>query len=106
MGGDVSVRVVGRGGDVEIESMSGDLELVLPAGFSGDFDVELVFTRNSRQDYEIRSDFPLAQRRDAEWRRDGRNAQKSIYGEGKSGDGRHKVVLRTVNGDVVIRKDG
>lgn len=106
MGGDVTVRVVGQGGDVEIESMSGDLELTLPAGFAGDFDVELTFTRNSRQDYEIRSDFPLSQRRDEEWRRDGRNAYKSIFGEGTSGDGRHKVVLRTVNGDIVIRKGG
>jgi DUF4097 and DUF4098 domain-containing protein YvlB len=104
MGGDVTVRVIGAGGDVDLETMSGTVELELPAGFSGAFDVELEFTKNSRRSYEIRSDFPLAQRRDAEWRYGEGTPRKSIYGEGTAGGGEHRVKIRAINGDVVIRK--
>jgi len=104
MGGDVTVQVIGDGGDVDLETMAGRIELTLPAGFAGSFDLELEFTQNSRRSYEIRSDFPLTQRRDADWRYGHGTPRKSIYGEGKSGDGRHTVRIHAINGDIVIRK--
>jgi len=104
MGGDVSVKVVGTGGDVELESMSGDLDLTLPANFPGTFDVELAYTRNSSRAYEIKSDFPLTQQRSAEWSYSKGSPRKTIAATGTTGGGRFKVRLRTINGDIVIRR--
>lgn len=117
MSGDVEVRVVGEGGEIEIESMSGDLELTLPASFSGAFDVEVAYTRDSRGDFEIRSDFPLTESRSTEWEygREGNKRfhsdrgdlpRKYIRGKGTNAGGKHRVLLSTVNGDIVIRRAG
>lgn len=119
MGGDVEVTVVGAGGPVELESMSGEVVLTLPAGFSGDFDVEIAYTKRSRGNFEIRSDFPLTQTRTTEWEYDGRGskrfhsddhddneARKYIRGTGKNGSGTHRVTLSTINGNVTIRRAG
>jgi DUF4097 and DUF4098 domain-containing protein YvlB len=106
MGGDVKVTVVGAGGEVEIESMKGTLELTLPAGFSGDFDVEVAYTRNSDRSFEIKSDFPLRQERTNEWEYGHGTPRKYIRGKGVAGAGAHRVTLRTINGDIVIRRGG
>jgi DUF4097 and DUF4098 domain-containing protein YvlB len=103
MGGDVDVTVVGSGGDVEITSMSGDIMLVLPAGFSAEFDIELAYTKGSKQDYEIRSDVALKQSGSSEWDRSKGSPRKYIRAVGTVGGGEHKVKIRTVNGDIDIK---
>ena len=102
MGGDVDVIVVGNGHDVNIESKGGDIELSLPAGFSGRFDLEVAVTRDGGQDYEIRSDFPVQTTRSSEWVYDEGSPRKYIYGKG--GSGSNTVTVRTINGDIVIKK--
>jgi len=106
MGGDVTANVVGAGGDVEIESLSGDIELTLPAGFGASFDIELDYTRNSRRTYEIKSEFPLQKSETKEWTYSHGSPRKTIRGSGSAGDGTHRVQIHTVNGDVVIKKGG
>lgn len=106
MGGDVTVRVVGNGGEVDIESMSGDIDLTLPAGFSADLDLELAFTQNSKRNYEIRSDFPVTQRQSPDWVHEHGSPRKYIYGTGTSGGGAHRVKVRTVNGNIVLHQGG
>ncbi len=103
MGGDIDVTVVGSGGDVELTSMSGDIMLVLPAGFSAEFDIELAYTKGSRQDYEIRTDLPLKQSETSEWDRSEGSLRKYIRAVGTVGGGKHKVKIRTVNGDIEIK---
>lgn len=90
MGGDIEVRVVGAGGDVEMESKSGDLTLTLPAGFAARFDVEVEVAAG--RSGEIESDFPLTEKR----------SPGSVRAEGQSGAGTHRVHLRTVNGKIRI----
>lgn len=106
MGGDVKVRVVPAGGDVDLESNSGDIELTLPNGFSATFELEVAFTRNSKRAYEIRSDFPLEQHTTADWSYDEGSPRKYIRGAGKSAQGAHRVKVRTINGDIVIHQGG
>ncbi len=106
MGGDVAVHVVGAGGDVAIESMSGDLELWLPAGFDAEFDVEIAYTQGMHRSYEIRSDFPLTQSRTSDWEYGHGSPRKFIRGSGTAGAGTHTVKLSTVNGDIVIHSGG
>ena len=106
MGGDVTVMMVGNGGEVDIESMSGDIDLTLPAGFSADFDLSLAFTQNSKRSFEIRSDFPVTHRQSPDWVHEHGSPRKYIYGTGTSGGGAHKVKVRTVNGNIVLHQGG
>jgi len=103
MGGDVEVVLVGDGGDVEITSMSGNVNLTIPAGFSAEFDVEIAYTKNSSQDFKVISDFNLKELRTREWDHDHGSPRKFIRAKGTTGSGEHKVKIKTINGDVRIR---
>lgn len=108
MGGDVTAKMVGdpnKGNrDVLIDSKGGDVELVVPAGLSIDFDVQLAHTRDCHCDVRIQSDFPIQQEESDNWESNHGSPRKYIYGTGKVGDGKNKVTIRTINGDIIIRK--
>jgi DUF4097 and DUF4098 domain-containing protein YvlB len=108
MGGDVRVRMVGdpaRGDrSVEISSMGGDIELVVPAGLSMDVDAELTYTRGHEGRYHIRSDFPLRQTESPTWETGHGSPRKTIRATGSVNGGRNSVRIRTINGDVRIVK--
>lgn len=108
MGGDVDVVMVGNPaqGDrhVTIDSKGGEIELTLPAGLEADFDVQIAFTKNSKRNYEITSDFPLQTTVSPEWQYGGGDPRRVIQGRGKTGSGKNKIVIRTINGDVKISK--
>ena len=108
MGGDVHVRMVGdpsRGDrSVEISSMGGDIELIVPAGSSMDVDAELTYTRDHDRRYQIRSDFPLRQTVSPDWETDHGTPRKTIHATGSVNGGRNQVKIRTINGDVRIVK--
>ncbi len=107
-GGDVTVTVIGeekgQKRDIELRSNGGEIELTLPADFSADFDIKLAYTKNSRRDYKIDSDFDLKISESDEWQYDWGTARKFIEGKGTIKDGRNKIRIATVNGDVIIRK--
>jgi DUF4097 and DUF4098 domain-containing protein YvlB len=113
MGGDVSVRIVDRGSaesrDVEIKSHGGDIDLIVPDGFSMDVDIEITWTREYREQPRIDSDFslnvtesPSFEYDDDHDRRGGR--RKIIRGEGSIRGGQNRVKIRTVNGDVRLKR--
>ncbi len=114
MGGDVEVRVDGTaspgGHGVMLDSMGGDLTLVLPGDFSGRFEVELVKLRKHEDQARIVSDFPLDIDEPADWtpgnRRDDGHRHggdhKIIRASGAVGGGDHLVKLKTINGVVRI----
>lgn len=108
MGGPVRVVMVGNPaqGDrhVMIDSKGGDIELTVPAGLDMDVDVQIAFTRDSSRQYGIRSDFPVQTTSSPEWETGHGTPRRIIQGRGKIGSGRHKVVIRTINGDVKIRR--
>ena len=108
MGGDISARMVGNPSsgerDVELTSYSGDVTLVVPAALSMDVDITLAYTINSRQSYKIESDFPLERSGTSEWDRSEGTARKFYYATGKVGDGKHRIRIQTINGNVVLKK--
>ena len=108
MGGDIEVRMVGNPEDgrrdVELTSMGGDITLTVPEGLSMDIAIELAQTKNARETYSITSDFPLAQRESADWIYDQGTPRKIIYGTGNIAGGRNKIVIKTINGNVHLRR--
>jgi DUF4097 and DUF4098 domain-containing protein YvlB len=108
MGGDVTVHMVGdpeKGNrDVEIQSMSDDVTLTVPAALSMDFEITLAYTNNSRMNYKISSDFPLNQEHSPEWDRSRGTPRKYVYGKGSVSGGRNKIRISTVNGNILLRK--
>ena len=103
MGGDVRVVVIGNH-DVELTSMSGGITLIMPDGDDLDIEIELDYTKNSSRSYKIISDFPLDQNESADWDYDKGTPRKTIRARGTVGGGANRVVIRTVNGNVNLKK--
>ncbi|MFZ0453697.1 MAG: hypothetical protein WCE54_23115 [Ignavibacteriaceae bacterium] len=108
MGGDINTEMVGdpNQGDrnVTLSSKGGDITLIVPDGLSMDIDITLAFTKNHEGDYKIYSDFPINQETTADWSHKHGSARKFIYGKGKTGDGKNKIKIETINGDVYLKK--
>jgi DUF4097 and DUF4098 domain-containing protein YvlB len=107
-GGNVSVNVVGnsrRGKrDVNISSEGGDIVVTLPADMQMQIEVEIAYTIDSKRDFAIRSAFPVNVSESGTWDTSRGTARRFIRGSGRIGDGAHKVRIRTVNGNVTIRR--
>ena len=109
MGGDIIVVMTGdaSGPDhsVELSTMGGEITLTLPKNIDADFDIHLVYTKDSRKDYEIRSDFDLKiEEKSKDWDYDKGEPRKEIIGKGKTGSGKHSIYIKSVNGDITIKK--
>jgi len=107
-GGDITIKLAqgltGDDHDIEISSNSGDIKLLVPEDFSAKYEIELAFTRDSRQDYRIISDFELKLEKSDEWDYDHGSPRKYIYGHGESKDAASLIRVRTINGNVTIKK--
>jgi len=108
MGGGVNVTMVGdpekgeRG--VNIESMGGDVSLTVPAGLSMDVEITLAYTRDRGEDYRIVSDFDVKQEQTKEWDREHGSPRKYIYGTGSVAGGKNRVRIKTINGNIYLKK--
>ena len=105
LGGDIRVTVNGRGAghDLDLYSMGGEIELMLPADFDGDFTVELEEGDGSDQDHRVISDFPLNTHESTHWRFfGGRHAVHTATG--RSGSGANRVRITTIGSNITIRK--
>jgi DUF4097 and DUF4098 domain-containing protein YvlB len=108
MGGDITITMVGdpQKGDrsVDLSSMGGKIELTLPAAISAKFDIELSYTKDKENRYEIKSDFPVEIKKSDKWEGHFGSKRKYIYGTGTVGGGEHLIKIKTINGDVIIKK--
>jgi len=108
MGGEITVNMVGDPDeydrDVILSSMGGDIKLTVPEGLSMDFDIKLTITRRSADKYKISSDFPINIEKSNDWDRSEGSDRRYIYGTGKVKDGKNRIRIDTINGDIVIRK--
>ena len=115
MGGDVDVKMVGNPNDgkrdVTLQSMGGDITLVVPANLSMNIDIEIAYIkdRKHRSDdefnkYKIYSDFQINQDRSTEWDNSKGSPRKYIYGKGAVEGGKNKIKIRTINGNVYLKK--
>jgi DUF4097 and DUF4098 domain-containing protein YvlB len=108
MGGDVTVTMTGdpadKRRDVQIASMHGDVTLTIPPSLSADFDIELAFTKGNEGRYKIESDFPLDQKTSPEWDEDHGSPRKYTTATGTNAGGKNAVKVKTVNGDIHIKR--
>ncbi|MCK4579590.1 MAG: DUF4097 family beta strand repeat protein [Candidatus Marinimicrobia bacterium] len=108
MGGDVEVTITGDGvdgqQDVNLESKGGDIILRVPADLSMDIEIRLGYSNKYRDRYTIQSDFPLDLEESEEWKLFGFEKRKTLIGRGKTGDGRNKIIIETINGNVHLIK--
>jgi beta-lactamase regulating signal transducer with metallopeptidase domain/DUF4097 and DUF4098 domain-containing protein YvlB len=104
--GQVHITVVdgnGRARNVTVHSGLGRITIDLPANIDARFDLETAYTeRHGRT--SIEADFPVTVTETTEW--DSRNGtpRRYVRATGSSGSGRGLIKVRTVNGDVVIRR--
>ena len=108
MGGDVTVNMVGDPDeferDVVLSSMGGDITLTVPKDLSMEFDIKLTLTKRSSDAYKIISDFPMKIEKSDDWDYSEGSARRYIYGTGKVKDGKNRIRIDTINGDIVIKK--
>lgn len=107
LGGSVKVRISGDSQgkkDATLSSLGGGITLTVPDSLAMDIDIELVYTKGNQGQYRISSDFPLQIEEDKEWSREHGSARKTIRGRGKTGDGRNKIIISTVNGNIDLKK--
>ena len=108
MGGDVTVKMTGdpsQGNrEVELISYGGDIELTVPDNLAMMLDLELAYTKGKAGMYSIKSDFPVQTKESESWDYDDGSPRKYIHGSGKVGAGTHHVRIRTINGNITLRK--
>lgn len=108
MGGNVNVNMVGdpnKGDrDADISSMGGDVELTVPDGLSMSFDIDIAITKDAHRDYDIISDFDMKKGREDSRGGFFGDRKEHIYGTGDVNGGKNRIKIRTVNGDVYIKK--
>ncbi|MGD9140633.1 MAG: DUF4097 family beta strand repeat-containing protein [bacterium] len=108
MAGNIEITMVGDPdkGDrsVTLTSMSGDIELTVPAGLSMELDIELAYTKGNEGDFDIHSDFDFEREETKEWDRDNGSPRKYIYGKGSVKGGKHRIRIKTINGDIYLNR--
>jgi DUF4097 and DUF4098 domain-containing protein YvlB len=108
MGGDVEVIMTGNPAtgkrDVELVSYGGDIELTVPANLAMTLDLELAYTKGKSGKYAIKSDFPVNLEETDEWDLHDGSPRKYMLGTGTVGGGTHRVKIRTINGNIILRK--
>ncbi|MGD8777539.1 MAG: hypothetical protein PVH88_01100 [Ignavibacteria bacterium] len=106
MGGDIYVKMVGDPNkgerDVELTSMSGDIELYVPKGMSMRFDLELVYDEDDEGEFDIISDFPIDKEVEESRGRNHWNDSLTMYGTGEVNGGKNSIRIKTINGDIII----
>jgi len=91
--------------DAELVTSGGEVTLYVPANMGMDFDVTLEITKNSNKDYKINSDFPMnVSEGEMETSENSRYSRKKITGTGSVGNGKNRIMIKTVNGDINIKK--
>ena len=106
--GDVAVTLASGGGqdqDVEISSGTGRVVLELPPDLDARFDLETAYTRNHTST-RIESSWKLKQEATSDWDDSEGTPRRYVRAQGVAGNGRCLIHVRTVNGDIVVRRTG
>ena len=103
--GDVSVTLSGRDESrtVEVGSGQGRIVLRVPEGLGLELQLETAYTK-SKSPVRIVSDFPLELEPTTGWDGHEGTPRKYVRASGRVGSGRIHVRIKTVNGDIEIRR--
>ncbi len=105
--GDVEITVVNKDGrehSVSVYSGKGPVILELPADLDARLELETAYTDNYGERTKIRSDFRLTESETADWDDHFGTPRKFVRGTATLGSGRGLIRVRTVNGDIVVRR--
>jgi hypothetical protein len=105
--GTVSVTLADADGEpqnVDIHAGVGRITVILPPDFEGTFELETAYTRNFRRVTEIRSDWELEMSHSDEWDDRAGTPRRYVRAEGRVGRGRGRIFVKTVNGDIDVRR--
>jgi DUF4097 and DUF4098 domain-containing protein YvlB len=108
MGGDVNVRMVGTSSterDVDLSSNGGTVTLIVPKDFPMDVRITLAYTKSAPRQYEIIDHIGLEQQETPDWDTSQGSARKFIRAAGRVGSGLNHVVIKTINGDVILKQE-
>ncbi|MEO8576935.1 MAG: M56 family metallopeptidase [Gemmatimonadales bacterium] len=102
--GNVSVHVSGSNAhSVQVSSGNGKIILTLPPDISANFDIETAYTRDHGAT-RIQSDFTVPISETREWDDREGTPRRYVRAIGRVGSGQGRIKVRTINGDVVIRR--
>ncbi len=108
MGGDITARMVGTSSDrrdVELSSLGGAITLTVPKDFPMDVRITLAYTKNAPRSYEIIDHVGLQQQETPDWDYSNGSPRKYIRAAGRVGSGLNHVVIKTINGDVILKQE-
>jgi beta-lactamase regulating signal transducer with metallopeptidase domain/DUF4097 and DUF4098 domain-containing protein YvlB len=105
--GDVTIQIVNVDGtehSVAVYSGKGRVVLEVPANLDARLDLETAYTDNSQGRTRINSDFSLSETETQQWDDRFGTPRKFVRGSATLGSGRGLIRVRTVNGDIVVRR--
>lgn len=108
MGGDITARMAGTSSserDVELSSHGGTITLMVPKDFPMDVKITLATTKNAPRSYDIIDHIGLEKRESPDWDYANGTARKYSYAQGRVGSGLNHVVIKTTNGDVILKQE-
>jgi len=76
----------------------------VPRGYDMEIDIELAFTKNETRAYRIDSEFSLRQETSDKWDYGHGSPRKYISATGTVGSGKHRIRIRTINGNVFLKE--
>ncbi len=108
MGGDITARMAGTSAserDIDLNSHGGTITLTVPKDFPMDVRITLATTRNAPRSYDIIDHIGLEKRESPDWDNSDGTPRKYTYAKGRVGSGLNHVVIKTINGDVILKQE-
>jgi beta-lactamase regulating signal transducer with metallopeptidase domain/DUF4097 and DUF4098 domain-containing protein YvlB len=102
--GDVTVTIDDPAKPVRVSSGAGTVTLIVPRNLSADLDLETAFTKNNGKETRIRGDIDLNSTVTSEWDSSEGTPRRYVRVRQSVGGGGPRIQVRTVNGDIIIRR--
>ena len=105
--GDIHVTLADAGGErqtVDLTSGSGKMIVELPAGFDGAIELETSYTESHGRATRIESAWQLQREPTTDWDDREGTPRRYVRARGVLGNGRGLVRIKTVNGDIELRR--
>jgi hypothetical protein len=104
-GGDVRIELQGAGAhSVDVTSGKGEVVLVVPPDLNAILELETAYTNNFGHKTRIVSDLPLHTTETADWDSSEGTPRRYVRARQTIGRGGGVIRVRTVNGDVVLKR--
>ncbi len=103
--GDVTITLAGAGShSVDVTSGKGEVVLIVPRNLSATLELETAYTNNLGHETRIESDWPLATTSTKDWDGSMGTPRRYVRARQVLGGGGGVIRVRTVNGNVILRR--